>query len=466
MRYTRQLKMVKINKNIQDLAINGGLILGGVVGVWYAYDNNFFGLKDLFSSVKSGAKEALNFAQNPPPPANNQGTGAFQPQTGFESGYNPNLPSVPPGAPGVDYTGGDIYQSPSQFLGGAVDPISGIDYSFYPYATGVGTLPGTNPTPYPNPCIPGYYRASDLKCYPIPTEFPGSGCGPGRYLANDGICYNYPGQGSGPTYQPVPCPVGEYRASDGKCYALPTPPPESCPVGWYRASDGQCYRTNPQDTSDPTCPTGFTLGSDGICRPTNPGTTPPIQCPAGYELVNNQCIPSQSPQCPTGYVYSNGVCIPATNPCPTGYNFQNGVCVPSTGNCPAGYIFTNGVCVPAPTGSPLNIPIGKYTLIKPLAPGDNPGNWTESIIKREPYKINVDFWTAVMMRPQFSGGVPRFAVIIEADDKSEMIDAMSRAGFVPLTPDILFQYQEIPGAGGFMATALVANGRRRRRLNR
>lgn len=421
--------MAGVNKELTGLLINGGLLVGAGLAAWYGYKENFFGIRDLISSVKNVATT---------PPSSSQGTGPFQPQYGFEQGLNPNLPSVPAGAPGVDDSESPFY--PSQYSGGAVDPVSGIDYSFYPYATGVGTLPGTNPTPYPNPCLPGYYRASDLKCYPIPTQFPGNGCGPGMYLANDGRCYNYPTTGVGAGFPPVPCPVGEYRASDGKCYALPTPPPESCPIGWYRASDGKCYRTNPNDTSAPTCPTGFTLGSDGICRPTNPTQQPPIQCPAGTVLVNGQCV---STQCPAGYQMVNGVCVPTGIVCPAGFHVVNGVCVPDTSPCPAGYTLVNGVCVPAPSGTPANVPLGPLTLIKILGPGQSPSTYCQSCLYRSSMgHIDTDYWKAVKLRPELSGGVTQYAVIIVAEDNGDKQDAMARHNFIPLTADILSRYIE------------------------
>ena len=348
---------------------------------------------------------------------------------------------IPGGAPGINYQNA-MYDSP--FGTPSIDPATGIDYSLYYPPTGAGTLPGSNPTPYPNPCTPGYYRASDLKCYPIPTQFPGNGCGTGMYLANDSRCYPYPGGpggggGLGGTggYAPTPCPQGEYRASDGRCYALPTPPPEQCPNGAYRASDGKCYPITPgQPVGD--CPGGYLKGTDGVCRPST-------ACPAGYE-------------------YSNGVCIHSTITCPAGYTANNGICVMNQTTCPAGTVLQNGVCVPAPTGTPMSIPIRRRSLIKPLPPGVNPSAFTVSILRRDPYDVDTTFWAAVMLRPELSGGIPQYAVVIEAEDDSEMRDAMSRAGFIPLTPDHLMRY--IPATGGFYVEGNNVSRYNRRILNR
>ena len=82
-------------------------------------------------------------------------------------------------------------------------------------------------------------------------------------------------------YAPTPCPQGEYRASDGRCYTLPTPPPEQCPTSAYRASDGKCYPLTPgQPVGD--CPGGYLIGTDGVCRPST-------ACPAGYEY-SKRCV--------------------------------------------------------------------------------------------------------------------------------------------------------------------------------
>ena len=437
-----------------DLLINFGLVGGLALGGWYAYNNNLLGIRSMLEGGLGGLSNIIPQmgAGLPAPPIQQtpttigmpfSPTGSIPNPSGFETGYSPGGGPIPGGAPGIDYTGA-IYDSP--FGTPSIDPRTGIDYSLYYPPTGVGTLPGTNPSPYPNPCLPGYYRASDLKCYPIPTQFPGNGCGTGMYLANDSRCYPYPGGAAGGGlgggapgggYAPTPCPLGEYRASDGRCYALPTPPPETCPTGAYRASDGKCYAITPGGTVG-DCPAGYTKGTDGVCR--------------------------ASTACPAGYVMQGGVCVQSTTNCPAGYVMQNGICVNNnaTNVCPAGYIISNGVCVPAPTGSLLNVPLSSKTLIKPLPPGVSPGMFTKSILGRDPYKVDINYWAAVMLRPELSGGIPQFAVIIRTTDDSEKRDAMSRAGFIPLTPDHLMRYVMAPGsffAGG-------ASTRPMRRFNR
>ena len=464
--------------DITGLAINGGILLALAGGAYFAYTNNLFGIRnligggfDMMGGMIPGMPQTLPY---PSPYQQPIGTPAGYPSLqsqgyptaplpgqlpnpiGFEQGFTPGgTGPIPGGAPGINYQGA-IYDSP--FGTPAIDPITGIDYSLYYPPTGVGTLPGTNPAPYPNPCLPGHYRASDQKCYPIPTQFPGNGCGTGMYLANDGRCYPYPtgAGGVGAGNMPVPCPLGEYRASDGKCYALPTPPPESCPTGSYRASDGKCYPITPgQPVGD--CPTGYTKGSDGVCRATT-------ACPTGHNLVNGVCVPTANP-CPTGYNLVNGVCTPSATTCPTGYHLVNGVCVADAAPCPAGTILVNGVCVPPPSGSGLNIPIRQYSLIKILAPGQTASTWSASRLSRDPYRVEVDYWAAVMLRPELSGGIPQYAVIIEAEDGSEYRDAMSRAGFQPLTPDILFRYVAHPYSFASFAGSTDAKVYNRRILN-
>ena len=270
------------NKAGMDLLTNIAIFGGLGLGAWFGYTNNFLGIRTMIEQTMGGNVNIANMTGGmgyPPPPvmqtpttggAPFSPTGSVPNPSGFETGYGPGGGPIPGGAPGINYQNA-MYDSP--FGTPSIDPATGIDYSLYYPPTGVGTLPGTNPTPYPNPCLPGYYRASDLKCYPIPTQFPGNGCGSGMYLANDGRCYVYPGGAGGGAgggtgsggYAPTPCPAGEYRASDGRCYALPTPPPESCPIGSYRASDGKCYSITPgQPVGD--CPAGYTKGTDGICR--------------------------------------------------------------------------------------------------------------------------------------------------------------------------------------------------------
>lgn len=463
-----------LNKSMMDLLLNVGIFGGLGLGAWYAYNNNIGGIRTMLESAgKVNLQSQTTGLGLPAPPIQQtpttvgapfSPTGSVPNLSGFETGYSPGAGPIPGGAPGINYQN-SIYDSP--FGTPSIDPRTGIDYSLYYPPTGVGTLPGTNPTPYPNPCLPGYYRASDLKCYPIPTQFPGSGCGNGMYLANDGRCYPYPGGvggvgglpggvGSG-GYAPTPCPAGEYRASDGRCYALPSAPPEQCPTGAYRASDGKCYPLTPGGTVG-NCPSGYTMGSDGVCRAST-------ACPAGYSLNNGVCVQNQI-TCPAGYVLENGLCkaqVPTS--CPNGYQLQNGICI-QIGNqttCPAGYIFQNGVCVPAPVTSPLNIPLGSRTLIKHLPPGVSPGQFSEAILKRDPYKVDINFWAAVVVRPQYSS-VPQFAVIIKAIDDSEKRDAMSRVGFVPLTPDDLMRY--MPASGGFYASSFAGSFKPMRHFNR
>ena len=375
-------------KLIVPAAVVGGLAIAG----YFAYSQNLFGIKNLF-------------APKPPPPAPIA------------------APPVPPyPTPAINPFPGANQPS----MGGG--PQMGLDYfdeyDFYnneeiytPYTVGTGTVPGTNPTPYPQSCLPGYYRASDQKCYPIPTQFPGNGCETGMYLANDGKCYPYPGgglgeQGGGPSNQMVPCPLGEYRASDGKCYSLPTAAPQVCPIpGWYMASDNKCYRLNPSDTSPSTCPTGYVKGADNICRAS-------AACPTGQILQNGVCIP-QPNSCPTGYTLVGNVCTPSATTCPTGFQLVNGVCTQTPNPCPVGFAMINGVCTaaPVPTTPILTLPIRQYSLIKILPPGQTPSAWTKSRFGKRPlWKVEVDLWAAVMLRPEFSGGIPQFAVIIEADD--------------------------------------------------
>ena len=263
------------------------------------------------------------------------------------------------------------------------------------------------------------------------------------------------------------------RASDGRCYALPTPPPESCPTGAYRASDGKCYPITPgQPVGD--CPAGYTKGSDGICRAST-------ACPAGYTLTNGVCVantvtcPSgytnqsgicvqNQITCPAGYTYSNGNCVLNTVTCPTGYTNQGGVCVQNPAACPAGYIMQNGVCIPAPNNSPLNIPLTQYSLIKLLPPGVSPSQWSANILSRDPYKVDIHNWYAVQLRPQYSGGSIQYAVIIRAQDSSEYRDAMTRAGFQPLTSDDLMRYMAT--SGSYAAGVAHANRNNMRRFNR
>lgn len=422
-----------IDKSMRDLLLNGGILVGIGVGAWYAWNNNLLGLRSMLEGAGQAVQNiGTGGAGLPAPPIQQTPTTIGQPFTptgsvpnlsGFETGYSPGGGPIPGGAPGIDYTSA-IYDSP--FGTPSIDPRTGIDYSLYYPPTGTGTLPGTNPTPYPNPCMPGYYRASDLKCYPIPTQFPGNGCGTGMYLANDGRCYPYPsgpgggygpgGAGGGGGYAPAPCPLGEYRASDGKCYALPTPPPETCPTGAYRASDGKCYPITP-GTTPGDCPAGYTKGSDGVCR--------------------------------------------ASTACPAGYTMQNGVCVQTPIQCPAGYTLVNGVCqatVPGGGGVTLpNIPLGPLMLIKILPPGVTPAQWTRTILKNEPFKVDVDDWIPAILRPELSGGIVQYAVIIKADDITEKVDAMSRAGFIPLTADLLARYLRATtgfyGSGSFAGSA-------------
>ena len=448
-----------INKGIVDLAINGGILLALAGGAYFVYTNNMFGIRNLIGGLSGdissiGQQGSMQYpimpgtpAGYPTPQSGGYPTAPLPSQlpnpVGFEQGFTPGgTGPIPGGAPGINYNQA-IYDSP--FGTPAIDPITGIDYSLYYPPTGVGTLPGTNPAPYPNPCLPGHYRASDQKCYPIPTQFPGNGCGNGMYLANDGRCYPYPtgAGGVGAGNMPVPCPLGEYRASDGKCYALPTPPPESCPTGAYRASDGKCYPITPgQPVGD--CPTGYTMGSDGICRAST-------ACPTGHTMTNGVCVPTTNP-CPTGYNLVNGVCTPSATTCPTGYHLVNNICVPDTTPCPAGTILVNGVCVPPGPGSPLNIPLGPLMLVKILPPGVSPGQYCQSCLYRDEMgHIDTTFWAAVMLRPELSGGVPQFAVIIRAEDPGDFRDAMARQGFQPLTPDILSRY--IPAPGSFAAFA-------------
>jgi hypothetical protein len=435
------------NQAMFDLLTNV-VIFGAVIGgAYYGYTNNFLGVRAMvekgFQPV-SMQQDMIGAGMMPPPPMVSQypttggapfsPTGSIPNLSGFESGFSPGGGPIPGGAPGISYQNA-MYDSP--FGTPSIDPRTGIDYSLYYPPTGAGTLPGTNPTPYPNPCMPGYYRASDLKCYPIPTQFPGNGCGTGMYLANDSRCYPYPtgaaGGGYGPGgggggYAPTPCPLGEYRASDGKCYALPTPPPETCPTGAYRASDGKCYAITPGGTVG-DCPTGYAKGSDGVCRAST-------ICPAGYSMTNGVCVANQI-TCPAGYTNQNGVCVGTGGQGPT---------------CPAGYVMSGGVCIPAPTGSPLNIPLGPLMLIKPLPPGVSPSQFCKSCIHREEMgEVDSDFWAAVMLRPQFSGGVPQYAVIIKAEDSEDYRDGMSKLGFVPLTPDHLMRYQ--PATGGFYGSS-------------
>lgn len=437
------------NKSMMDMLFNVGILGVAGLGVWYGYTNNILGIRQAIESM-GGNLNIANLTGGmgyPPPPVMQtpttggmpfSPTGTVPNLSGFETGYGPGGGPIPGGAPGINYQNA-IYDSP--FGTPSIDPATGIDYSLYYPPTGAGTLPGSNPTPYPNPCTPGYYRASDLKCYPIPTQFPGNGCGTGMYLANDGRCYPSPGGvgggGGGGGYAPTPCPQGEYRASDGRCYALPTPPPESCPTGGYRASDGKCYPITPgQPLGD--CPGGYTKGSDGVCRATT--------------------------ACPAGYVYEGGVCKASPITCPAGYTANNGICVMNQTTCPAGTILQNGVCVPAPTGSPLNIPLGPLTLIKPLPPGVSPSQFCKECLHRSGMgEIDVDLWAAVILRPELSGGLPQYAVIIKAEDSGDYRDAINRQGFMPLTPDHLMRY--LPTTGSYVAGVAHAN-QGRRRFNR
>lgn len=308
------------------------LVLGGLgIAGYFAYSQNMFGLKNIFKGGPAAVAGNLQQAASSviPPQIN--------PFTQQQQGMQQQPPI------------GDFYDD--EYGGGS-------SQIFTPYTQGVGTVPGTNPSPYPQSCLPGYYRASDQKCYPIPTQFPGNGCEGGQYLANDGKCYPYPNGGlgeggGGASTEPVPCPLGEYRASDGKCYSLPTAAPQVCPTGWYMASDNRCYRLDPNSTTPPACPTGYILGTDNICR----GST---ACPTGQHLVN-------------------GVCVANENPCPTGYNLVGNVCQPSPTTCPTGYHLVNGICTPGPTPGPVTVPP-----VPPIPPGGSFGSvitpWTVSTV--------------------------------------------------------------------------------------
>jgi hypothetical protein len=486
-------------KPMMDLAINGGILAALGLGAYFAYNNNFFGIRDLIAGVTGGIGGML-----PPGGAPPGGPGGIMPGTpagyptnmsmgypttplpgqlpnpvGFEQGFTPGgTGPIPGGAPGIDYNSA-IYDSP--FGTPAIDPITGIDYSLYYPPTGVGTLPGTNPAPYPNPCLPGYYRAQDQKCYPVPTEFPGQGCGVGMYLASDGRCFPYPGgegmgQGGGGVGTgnfPVQCPIGQYRAGDGKCYPLPSPPPESCPGQSYRASDGKCYPIVP-GVPVGDCPTGYSKGSDGVCRATTAcptGHTMNAQgicipnhnpCPTGYNLINGVCQPNIT-TCPTGHHLVNGVCVPDSQICPTGYIMVNGVCVLNTSTCPAGYVLVNGVCTP---GTATNIPITSLTMIKVLPAFATPTQYTQALLNST-HGIETTAWYGVMLRPELSGGFPQYAVIIKAKDNTEFSQAMSRLGFSPLTADILARYVPIPGSfAAFAGNVDAKQVYNRRILNR
>lgn len=485
-------------KTMQDLAINGGILAALGLGAYFAYTNNMFGIRDLIGGLGAGIMPPGGIMPGAPGGGIIPGTPAGYPTnmsmgypttplpgqlpnpTGFEQGFTPGgTGPIPGGAPGIDYNSA-IYDSP--FGTPAIDPITGIDYSLYYPPTGVGSLPGTNPAPYPNPCLPGYYRASDNKCYPVPTEFPGQGCGVGMYLASDGRCFPYPGGtgggaggggGVGAGNYPVPCPIGQYRAGDGKCYPLPSPPPEACPNGAYRASDGKCYPLIPGIPAA-DCPTGYTMGSDGVCRATT-------ACPTGHTLTNGVCMPSHNP-CPTGYSLVNGVCQPAITTCPTGHHLLNGVCVPdsqicptgyvmvngvcvqSTTTCPAGYVLVNGVCTPS-TGGVTNIPITSLTLIKELPFGHYPSSYSSTYIKNT-QGVDHTGWAQVMLRPELSAGLPRYAVVIKANNTTEYGQAMSRMGFVPLTADILAKYVPILGSFASFAGQVDVKQYNRRILNR
>ena len=76
-----------------------------------------------------------------------------------------------------------------------------------------------------------------------------------------------------------------------------------------------------------------------------------------------------------------------------------------------------------------------------------------------------DFWAAVMLRPELSGGIPQYAVIIEAEDSGDYRDAMSRQGFIPLSPDILSRYIAPPGSFASFAGTTDAKVYNRRILN-
>ena len=170
-----------------------------------------------------------------------------------------------------------------------------------------------------------------------------------------------------------------------------------------------------------------------------------VTCPSGYTNQSGICVQNQI-TCPAGYTYSNGNCVLNTVTCPTGYTNQGGVCVQNPAACPAGYIMQGGVCIPAPSGNPLSIPITQYTLIKQLPPGVSPSQWSITKLRGDPYKVDVHNWYAVQLRPEYSGGMTQYAVIIRAVDSSEYRDAMTRAGFSPLTSDILMQYMATTGS--------------------
>jgi hypothetical protein len=104
-------------------------------------------------------------------------------------------------------------------------------------------------------------------------------------------------------------------------------------------------------------------------------------------------------------------------------------------------------------------------VIKPLPPGVSPGMFSASRLDRsEMGRIETDFWAAVILRPELSGGVPQFAVIIKTHDDEDMRDAF-RIGFVPLTPDHLMKY--LPATGSFYVDhASSERGRKMRRFNR
>lgn len=445
-----------INKTLMDLLVNGGIVAGIAIGGYFAYTKNFLGIRSLIDKAGSIDLADIGGGAEPSRPT---GAGGAPPTGagGFEQGYDPNLPPIPAGAPGgyQSTTGGYPYD-PGQGGFATSDPnypygipnIGGTPQFLYgtpnqyPYgygggydqygipSTGVGTIPGTNVVPYPNPCPPGFYRASDLKCYPIPTQFPGSGCGPGMYLANDGRCYNYPSTGVGAGFPPVPCPIGEYRASDGRCYQLPTPPPGDCPTGQYRASDGKCY-------------------------PLTGGTPPPAgPCPTGqYRASDGQCYPYPSPGAP----------------CPTGQ-----------------YRANDGNCYPYPPGQgpspipPLILPIKRYSMFIAIPQCADLNNYTRRNIDRN-WSIATEEYIPLRLRPdvtvcQGCGICPsNYGLFIEANDSEDFGKGLQH-GFVPATNELLSRYYISPGGSfsthvrslntRFTAPPLMIVQRGRRILNR
>lgn len=234
---------MKLSKNTTQL-----LIVGGIgVGLYLAWDNNFLGFRDLIDDLAYGAEETISStpSSSPSRPLTNpleelnyyKGGGSLPQQT--HTGYPPNLnyPYPPVGYP---QTAAPLTLPAAHYRIAGTPNIRQIP--------GTTTILAP-PTAYmPNPTL--WWEKGGIVTpntrITLPSEI---NYGPYRFESPIFSRSRYPVYGTNIDYPflvgpigPAPCPIGEYRASDGRCYRLPSRPPEPCSRGFYRASDGRCYR--------------------------------------------------------------------------------------------------------------------------------------------------------------------------------------------------------------------------------